>query len=85
MRRLPSRVHQLTQARERYGDLIDRLAPWFYRTDPLADAVVEEFERAPARWALLDRAIQHGISAVSDASEPLCALFEALDQVRPGS
>ena len=51
----PSRYTHLDAARARFGDRVDRLAPFFFKVDPLADAVVEAFEALPPQrgWALL--------------------------------
>ena len=38
---IPSRYTNLDAARAKFGDRIDRLAPFLLRTDPLADACVE--------------------------------------------
>jgi hypothetical protein len=77
---LPARVHEPEGARKAHGDLIDRLAPWFYRADPLADEAVAALER-DAAWASVRKALRHGIDQVPHASEPLRALFASLDEV----
>jgi len=43
---IPSRFTNLEEARARFGDRVDRLAPFLMKGDPLADAVVEEMERS---------------------------------------
>lgn len=78
---LPTRVCNLSEARRRFGDRIDRLAPFFHRCDPLADAVVEDFARDPRGWRSLDRALSLGIGAVPDAPASLRALFDPIDRV----
>jgi hypothetical protein len=77
---LPHRVANLHLARERYGDLVDRFAPWFWRTDPLADGAVEALER-DAAWAVVDRAIRDGIDGTRQAPDALRALFDEVDTV----
>jgi hypothetical protein len=56
-------------------------AEFLWRTDPLAEAVMDEFARMPeGEWrALLEVALAQGIEAVPDAPEPLRALFRQLD------
>jgi hypothetical protein len=76
---LPARVFRPDEARRAHGDLIDRLAPWFYRTDPLADEAVAALERDQS-WASVRKALRSGI-AVPQASAPLRALFASLDSV----
>jgi hypothetical protein len=56
---------------------------FLWRTDPLADAVMDEFARIPeSEWrALLELALAKGIEAVPHAPEPLRALFRQLESV----
>src|SRR5262245_408982 len=75
MTTLPDRVANLDEARRRYGDLIDRLAPWFWRADPLADAAVEALEGSG--WTPLEAALRGEVVG----PEPLRALFAELDRV----
>ncbi|MEZ4239107.1 MAG: oxygenase MpaB family protein [Myxococcota bacterium] len=79
-RHLPHRVANLPQARERYGDLVDRFAPWFWRADPAGDAAVEALERDRAWWCV-DRALADGIDAVPGAPDAMRALFDEVDRV----
>jgi ER-bound oxygenase mpaB/B'/Rubber oxygenase, catalytic domain len=80
---LPSRYVHLDAARARFGDRVDRLAPYFFRVDPLADAVVEAFEALPPRrgWAMFEQALASGIASVPDAPEAVRALFAEVDAV----
>jgi hypothetical protein len=80
---LPSRYTHLDAARARFGDRVDRLAPFFFKVDPLADAVIEAFEAlGPQRgWALLEQAFARGIASVDDAPDALRALFAEIDHV----
>lgn len=82
---IPSRFVNLDAARARFGDRVDRLAPYLSRVDPLADAVVSSFAELPPRrgFALLDAALDHGIDAVPEAPPSLRALFAELDRVPP--
>jgi hypothetical protein len=61
---------------EKYAELL-------WRTDPLAEAVMDEFARMPeSEWrALLDLALAKGLEAVPHAPEPLRALFHQLESV----
>lgn len=80
----PARYSNLTEARRRFGSRVDRLAPFFERVDPLADAVVDSIEKMPGRgFKMLERALTHGISAVDDAPGSFRALFAELDTVPP--
>lgn len=45
---VPERVYQYTAARARFGDRVDRLLPFLWRGDPLADEVIRS--GAAARW-----------------------------------
>ncbi|MGZ3421896.1 MAG: oxygenase MpaB family protein [Polyangiales bacterium] len=78
----PSRYSDLREARRRFGARVDRLGIFFDRVDPLADAVVETIEKLGGRgWAILDRALSHGISSIEDPPESFRALFAELDEV----
>ncbi len=61
---------------EKYAELL-------WRTDPLAEAVMDEFARMPeSEWrALLELALAKGLEAVPRAPEPLRALFHQLESV----
>jgi len=63
------------------GSRAQRYAEFLWRTDPLAEAVMDEFARMPeSQWrALLELALAQGIEAVPDAPEPLRALFRQLE------
>ncbi len=62
---LPTRVVNADLVRALYGDLLDRLAPWFHRMDPLADAVVTELV---GRYAPFERALLEGLTPDTPAS-----------------
>jgi len=63
------------------GTRAEKYAEFLCRTDPLAEAVVDEFARMPeSKWrALLELALVKGVEAVPDAPEPLRALFRQLE------
>jgi len=66
---IPSRYTNLGPARARFGDRVDRLAPFLLRTDPLADAAVEAMagiERGGG-FAMLDRMLE---SSTVDPAAP---------------
>ena len=45
---IPARFKNAAAARGRYGDRVDRLAPYLLRTDPLADALAGAIDAMPA-------------------------------------
>ena len=55
----PRRLHRLDEARARFGDLPQRIVPYFARKDPLADAVVAALHDGPRarRNELIDSAL----------------------------
>ena len=63
------------------GTRAGRYVEFLWHTDPLADAVMEEFASMPeAEWrALLDLALVKGIENVPRAPQPLRALFQQLE------
>jgi hypothetical protein len=78
----PRRLHRRAEAASRFGDLAERLLPYFERSDPLADAVVSalEADSPPSRQGRIDRALSGDLS---DAPEPLRELVEAATRVPP--
>jgi hypothetical protein len=80
---LPSRFLNVSAARARFGDRVDRLGEYLLRVDPLADAVVETIEAMPAGagWALFRRAAQAGIASTPEAPEAMRALFTQVERV----
>jgi hypothetical protein len=82
---IPSRFTDLDAARARFGDRVDRLAPYLLHVDPLADAAAEALGALPAgrRWPLLDEALASGVATVSDAPAALRDLFAEVDRVPP--
>jgi len=81
--RVPSRFLVTPEAGRRFGDRLDRLAPYLTRVDPLADAVVEAFAALPPGegFRRLERALTDGIGAVDGAPPALRALFERVDRI----
>ncbi|WP_438022929.1 oxygenase MpaB family protein [Sorangium sp. So ce233] len=80
---IPARFQDTAEARRRFGDQLDRLAPFLLRVDPVADAVVDAFASMPSGqgFRLLEAALARGIDAVPDAPAELRALFAAVDHV----
>jgi hypothetical protein len=79
----PSRYVNLGEARLRFGDRVDRLAPFFWRVDPKADAVVEAIEDLPRGegWRLFDHGLRHGASAIAHAPLAMRELLEEAETV----
>ncbi len=77
MRPLPSRFVPTPQAKERYGDRIERLGQRLWASDPLADAAVEALAERPytQRMATVDAMLAKRPTAAPDV---LHALFGAL-------
>ncbi|MGK4003309.1 oxygenase MpaB family protein [Sorangium sp. So ce1036] len=80
---IPARFQDTAAARGRFGDQLDRLAPFLLRVDPLADAVVDACATMPRGqgFRLLEAALARGIDAVPDAPAEVRALFAAVDHV----
>ncbi len=80
---IPTRFQNLDQARQRFGDRVDRLAPFLLRGDPLADAVIDEMRDKPLGrgFALVNDVLAHPNAPLSERPPALRALFESLDYV----
>ncbi|KYF64334.1 oxygenase MpaB family protein [Sorangium cellulosum] len=80
---IPARFQDTAEARRRFGDQLDRLAPFLHRVDPVADAVVDAFASMPSGQGFrqLEVGLARGIDAVPDAPAELRALFAAVDHV----
>ena len=80
---VPSAYSSLETAGAAHGTRAQKYVDFLWRTDPLADAVMEEFARIPeTEWrALLELALAKGIEAASNAPESLRALFRQLEDV----
>jgi ER-bound oxygenase mpaB/B'/Rubber oxygenase, catalytic domain len=76
----PRRLHRRAEAQARFGDLAERLIPYLFRTDPLADAVVEALAgMAPARrHQLIESALQ---GEATQAPAPLQDLIASAREV----
>lgn len=78
----PRRLHRRDEAERRFGDLPERMLPYFERADPLADAVVEALEGdAPSsREQRIDAALRGDLSGAPAA---LRQLVESAQRVPP--
>ena len=74
----PARCARIAENREVYGDLVDLLAPYYFKGDPLADAVVDTFaEMPPGKGSkLLNEALARGHENIPNLPESLRALME---------
>lgn len=81
--RVPSGYSSLEIAGAIHGARAENYADFLWRSDPLADAVMDEFARmAENEWrARLELALAKGIEAVPQAPEPLRTLFHQLESV----
>jgi hypothetical protein len=86
---IPARFLNLTTARSRFGDRVDRLAPFLMRGDPLADAVIEEMRNSPGLpglhggrgFALLGEALKRPTGTGADIPPAMRTLFESIEYV----
>jgi ER-bound oxygenase mpaB/B'/Rubber oxygenase, catalytic domain len=78
---LPSAYSVREGAQATHGDRAGKYIDFLWRTDPPADAVMQDFASMPeSEWrALLDLALAKGIDQVPAAPKSLCALFEQLE------
>lgn len=79
---IPARVRRVAEARERYGDLVERMSTFLERGDPTADEAIASlagFEPA-ARAAFIDAALE---DEPADAPAPLQALVSDARAVPP--
>ncbi|MCA9587786.1 MAG: DUF2236 domain-containing protein [Myxococcales bacterium] len=67
----PRRFVNVELAREVHGDRVDRLAPFLFRVDELADRAVEAIASrpGPSGWAAFERALREGAAHAKDAPE----------------
>jgi hypothetical protein len=81
--RLPSAYSAPEGAEAAHEARAGKYVDFLWRTDPLADAVMQEFASMPeSEWrALLDLALAKGIENIPSAPEPLRALFRQLEDV----
>ena len=79
---LPTRFVHAAQARARFGDRVDRLAPYLAAVDPLADAVVTSIESMRAEgWRMFGDAASRGIASVDHAPQSFRAFFDHVERV----
>ncbi len=69
---VPVRVHNYADARAQFGDRIDRLIPFLWRGDPLADAVIEA--GAAEQW-------EDALHSSSDVPSCVSRFVETVSQV----
>lgn len=83
MSQVPLELVNLDLARARYGAEVDAYASFFFAADPLADAVIEDFERLGWQrgFELLATALERGIDAAPEAPASLRELFRVVDRV----
>ena len=81
--RLPSGYSAAKRSNPEHGDRAGKYVDFLWRTDPPADAVMQEFAGMPdSEWrALLELALVRGIEHVPSAPKSLKALFEQLEHV----
>ncbi|MBX3190394.1 MAG: DUF2236 domain-containing protein [Labilithrix sp.] len=74
----PSRYVNLTSARLRFGDRVDRLGSYLLKVDAPADAVVEAIESLPKGegWRLFDRGVREGSAAIASAPRAIRDLID---------
>ncbi len=72
---IPSRFARWQEARARFGTRADRLAAFFTRMDPLADALADQLASGPKEraegWRLFELALEHGGNSLP-AHAPAC-------------
>ncbi len=80
---IPARFVNVEAARARWGDRVDRLAPFLMRGDPLADDLVEAMEAMPRGrgWALFNEELAHPGSCKGEMPEAMRAFFAQVDRV----
>jgi hypothetical protein len=78
---VPERLNNVAAARVRFGDRVDRLAPYLLRVDPLADAVVETIEGMRDGWPVFTQAAARGIATVPSAPASFRAFFAQTEDV----
>jgi hypothetical protein len=80
---IPSRFQNLDEARSRFGDRVDRLAPFLLQGDPLADALVESMEDAPPSrgFAAFQDALHKPTTRGLDLPPAMRAFFDEVERV----
>jgi hypothetical protein len=77
----PRRYLRTTAALARYGDRVDRLAPFLLETDPLADDAVAALADRRDRAALIDRALGCAPGALDDAPTALRTFMDSAQRL----
>ncbi|MEO0796797.1 MAG: oxygenase MpaB family protein [Verrucomicrobiota bacterium] len=79
----PLSPERIESARRVHGDAVDEYLQHLQVGDPLADALVKDFEQLPkgAGFELFVRAIGEGIGSIENPPESLVAFFEQVDAV----
>ncbi|HKX61883.1 MAG TPA: FAD-dependent oxidoreductase, partial [Verrucomicrobiae bacterium] len=82
-RPLPTGYCNLETARRVHGGRADQYANFLWRTDPLAEAVIDAWSPLPEKeWqAMLTLALDQGIDAVPDAPQAVRDFFAQVDRV----
>lgn len=80
---IPSRFVNLPRARQKYGDRVDRLAPFLMRGDPLADALIAEMQEMGLGrgFALVNEVLENPNFPAQQRPPAIRAFFEHLDYV----
>ena len=80
MRDFPARFVNLTPARLRFGDRVDRLGKFLVAVDPIADAVIASLDTLPKGegWQLVEAGLRGGATAIPNAPR---AILDLLDEV----
>ena len=78
----PRRFTNLVAARAAFGDRVDRIGAFLWKSDPLADAVVDWMMSAgPSGQKIIDQALDRGIDSLDQPPEALRALFAVVDRI----
>ena len=81
--RLPSRFCNLAEARDRFGDRVDRIGPYLLAGDPLADAAVAALAEMPGRGnSVVDAALRPDSSG-AETPPALRAVIDSAALVPP--
>src|SRR5262245_20172096 len=80
---IPTRFTNLDRARARFGDRVDRLAPFLLRGDPLADALVEAMEHMPSGkgFSTFQDALRRPTTKHLDLPPAMRAFFDEVEYV----
>jgi hypothetical protein len=78
---VPARFCNVSAARARFGDRVDRLGAYLTKVDGLADDVVDAIEGTPGGWRMFDTAARLGVDHVQGAPAAFRALFDQVEHV----